>query len=112
MAAFRPSAHALKRAVAAFGQERVPILCLNMAAGDVWGTRRKHATRKPVKVRHCVAVRFLVGWFTGLLFNQSHVWLFVLIQLEEHSIKKRLTTFFIRVISSGAWRLFGLRRML
>ena len=54
MAAFRPSAHALKRAVAAFGQERVPILRLNMAAGDVMATHRKHATRKPVKVSHCV----------------------------------------------------------
>jgi len=90
MAAFRPSAHAPKRAVAAFGQERVPILCLNMAAGDVRGTRRKHATRKPVKVRHCVAVQYLVGWFT-----RSHVWLFVLIQLEEHSIKKLLTYYFL-----------------
>ena len=55
MAAFRPSAHALKRAVAAFGQERVPILRLNMAAGDVMATHRKHATRKPVKVSHCVS---------------------------------------------------------
>ena len=55
MAAFRPSAHALKRAVAAFGQERVPILRLNMAAGDAMATWRKHATRNPAKVRHCVS---------------------------------------------------------
>ena len=54
MAAFPLSAHALKRAVAAFGEELVPILRLNMAAGHVQVDRRKHAARKPVKVRHFV----------------------------------------------------------
>jgi hypothetical protein len=57
MAAFRPSAHALKRAVAAFGQERVPILRLNMAAGDVQATWRKHATLNPAKFRYMAAFR-------------------------------------------------------
>ena len=50
MAAFLPSAHAPKRAVAAFGEEVAPILRLNMAAGDVRATWKKHATRKPAKV--------------------------------------------------------------
>jgi len=52
MAAFRLSAHALKRVVAASGEELVPILRLNMAAGDVLATWRKRATRKPVKVQN------------------------------------------------------------
>ena len=52
MAIFLPSAHALKRAVAGFGPELAPILSLEMAVEDVQATRRKHATRKPVKVRH------------------------------------------------------------
>ena len=60
MAAFPPSARALKRAVAAFGEELVPILRLNMAAGHVQATWRKHATRNPVKVRHFVANTSLV----------------------------------------------------
>jgi len=34
MEAFQPTEHALKRAVVAFGEELVPILRLNMAAGD------------------------------------------------------------------------------
>ena len=55
MAGFLPSAHAPKRAVAGFGEERAPILRLNMAAGDVMATYRKHATRKPVKVSHCMS---------------------------------------------------------
>ena len=50
MVVFPPSAHALKRAVAAFGKELVPILRLNMAAGHVQATWKKHATSKPVKV--------------------------------------------------------------
>jgi len=41
--------------VAGFGEERAPILRLNMVAGDVMATHRKHATRKPVKVSHCVS---------------------------------------------------------
>ena len=52
MAGFLPSAHAPKRAVAGFGEGRAPILRLNMVAGDVVATYRKHATRKPVKVIH------------------------------------------------------------
>ena len=52
MAGFLPSAHAPKRAVAGFEEGRAPILRLNMVAGDVVATYRKHATRKPVKVRH------------------------------------------------------------
>ena len=51
MEAFHPSAHALKRVVAGLGSELAAILSLAMAAGDVWASRRKHATRKPVKVR-------------------------------------------------------------
>ena len=54
MAAFLPSARAPKRAVAAFGEEIAPILRLNMAAGHVQATWKKHATRNPVKVRHFV----------------------------------------------------------
>ena len=50
MEAFRPSAHALKRVVAGLGSELAPILSLEMAAGDVQATRRKHVTRKPVTV--------------------------------------------------------------
>ena len=49
--AFPPSVHAPKRVVAGFGPGRAPILSLEMAAGDVKARRRKHATRKPVKVR-------------------------------------------------------------
>ena len=51
MAAFLPSVNAPKRAVAAFGEEIAPILRLNMAAGHAQATWKKHATRKPVKVR-------------------------------------------------------------
>ena len=55
MAAFRPSAHALKRVVAGLGSELAPILSLEMAAEDVLAHRRKHATRKPVKVETFVS---------------------------------------------------------
>ena len=50
MAGFLPSALALKRVVVGLGSELAPILSLEMAAGDVWVSRSKHATRKPVKV--------------------------------------------------------------
>ena len=65
MAAFLPSAHAPKRAVVAFGEELAPILRLNTAAGHVQVTWRKHATRKPVKVRHFASENpfFLLSWF-------------------------------------------------
>ena len=72
MAAFPPLAHAPKRVVAAFGEELVPILRLNMAAKHVQATWRKHATRKPVKVRHLVTNTWLC-W----LFARSLVWLFI-----------------------------------
>ena len=59
MEATPPSDHALKRAVAAFGEERVPILRLNMAAEHVQATSRKHATRNHAKVRHDIACPIL-----------------------------------------------------
>ena len=52
MAGFRPSADALKRVVAELGSELALIPSLKMAAGDVQAHRRKHATRKPAKVRN------------------------------------------------------------
>ena len=60
MAAFPPSADALKRVVAGLESELVPILSLEMAAEDVWASRRKHATRKLVKVQTFV---FATLWF-------------------------------------------------
>ena len=51
MEAFRPSVDALKRVVVGLGSELAPILSLEMAARDVWASRRKHATRKPVQVQ-------------------------------------------------------------
>ena len=50
MAAFPPSARALKHAVAGLGPELALILSLGMAAGAVQANRSKHATHKPVKV--------------------------------------------------------------
>ena len=50
MAAFPPSANALKRVVAGLGSELAPILSLEMAVSDVQANRSKHATRKPVTV--------------------------------------------------------------
>ena len=50
MAAFPPSARALKHAVAGLGPELALILSLGMAAGDVQANRSEHATRKPVQV--------------------------------------------------------------
>ena len=55
MAIFLPSAHALKRVVAGLGSELAPILSLEMAAGDVQATLRKHVTRKPVTVETCMS---------------------------------------------------------
>ena len=72
MAAFLPSAHAPKRAVAAFGEELVPILRLNMAAGHVQVTWRKHATRKPVKVQHVVSNTLLFVRLLTRLVIQSY----------------------------------------
>ena len=54
MEATPPSDHALKRAVAAFGEELAPTLRLNMAARHVRVDRRKYATRKLVKVQNFV----------------------------------------------------------
>ena len=74
MAAFPPSAHALKRVVAAFGQELAPILRLNMAAEHVQATSRKHATRNPAKVRHdivCPILSSFVGWLVVLWLAHS-----------------------------------------
>ena len=73
MAAFPPSAHALKHAAAAFGEELAPILRLNMAAEHVQATSRKHATRKPVQVRYFVTNTLFVRW----LFACSLVWLVI-----------------------------------
>ena len=50
MVAFPPSATAPKRVVVGFGPELAPILSLEMVAEDVKARRRKHATRKLVKV--------------------------------------------------------------
>ena len=73
MAAFLPSAHAPKRAVAAFGEEAAPILRLNMVAGDVQATWKKHATRKLVKVNVFLCV-FLVCVLGSVSFVfQIHV---------------------------------------
>ena len=66
MAGSRPSADALKRVVVGLGSEPAPILSLNMAARDVWASRRKHATRKPVKVRNYMS-KFSVFLFFSLL---------------------------------------------
>ena len=54
MADFPSSVHAQKRVVAGLRSELARILSLNMAAGDVQAYHRKHATRKPVKVRNVV----------------------------------------------------------
>ena len=63
---------------------------------------------KTLRVQYLVPFSWLLCW----LAVRSRVWLFALIiQLAEYLIKKRLTTSFTRV-SSGEWRLFGLRRML
>ena len=59
MAAFPPSAHAPKHAVAALGPELALILSLDMAAGAVQANGSKHATRKAVKV--CIQALFLVA---------------------------------------------------
>ena len=114
MAAFRPSAHALKRAAAAFGEERVPILRLNMAAEHVQATSRKHATRNHAKVRHDIACPIL-SWLVGWLF---HGWLTRLVSHLHpitrqgiHALMTHYSCMHIRV-SSCAWRLFRLRRML
>ena len=48
------SVHVLKLVVAELGSELAPILSLEMAVRDVQANRRKHATRKPVKVRNFV----------------------------------------------------------
>ena len=50
MAAFPPSGHAPKHAVAGLGPELALILSLDIAAGAVQANGNKHATRKPVKV--------------------------------------------------------------
>ena len=55
MAAFPPTAHALKHAVAGLGPELALILSLEMAATDVQACRSKHATRKPVTVETFVS---------------------------------------------------------
>ena len=81
MAAFRPSAHALKRAAAAFGEERVPILRLNMAAEHVQATSRKHATRNHAKVRHDIACPIL-SWLVGCSMAGSLVWLVIFIRSQ------------------------------
>ena len=57
MAAFPPSGHAPKHAVAGLGPGLALILSLDMAAGAVQANGSKHATRKPVKVRHFVLIR-------------------------------------------------------
>ena len=99
MAAFPRSAHALKRVVVGLESELAPILSLGMAARDVQATRRKHATRKPVKVRHFVSKLFL----SFFLLSVS-----VLVCLDGvHS-----WTYCFICVSSGAWRLFALQWML
>ena len=112
MAAFPPSAHALKRAVAAFGEELVPILRLNMAAGHVQATWRKHATRNPVKVRHFVANTSLVVLrpLTSCLLIHPHPIIIKGGRSFDSLLRSKLPLH-IRV-SSGAWRLFRLHRML
>ena len=126
MAASLPSVHALKRVVVGLGSERALILSLEMAVKDVWASRRKHATHKPVQVQNrfvscydfflvkmCLKVLAAIGLVKLLIATLVGC---LLTRLISHSSFNcdgiHACIHLIICVSSGAWWLFRLQWML